>query len=447
MVIKKTENIVRGFIEKQNLLSTTDKILVAVSGGIDSVALLHILNNMEYDCTVAHCNFRLRGMDADADEQLVKKIGEELKLKTYTKTFNTQKYAQENKISIQEAARELRYTWFDELSKANNYNKIAIAHNLNDSSETILFNLIRGTGIKGLTGIKTNAGKIVRPLLCLTREQIVSYQRHYNFLYREDKSNSSIKYSRNKIRHIILPCLEEINIKSLENINDAGKRLQDVYDIYQEKINELKKELVSVSNSKTYINLQKLKKQNSQKTILFELISEYGFNRKNNEQIFEAIDTQPGKMFYSSSHALNIDREYIIIDAINSNHKNDDIQINKPDFAIDSPVKLLGKIRLVDNEFSINTDSKVGQFDFEKLRFPLTLRTTMPGDSFTPIGMTGKKKISDFLKDLKIPLIEKSNVKVLCSGNDIIWVVGFRINNNYKITEGTAKIMEVKMFP
>ncbi|NOU18372.1 MAG: tRNA lysidine(34) synthetase TilS [Bacteroidales bacterium] len=427
------------FIRKNNLVSEKDRILLGVSGGIDSMVMLNLFHKSGFDVSVAHCNFSLRGEESDGDEQLVVYECEINGIKLHRVKFETELYAAKNKLSIQVAARNLRYEWFNSICKDYGYNLIAIAHNRDDVAETVIINLTRGTGIKGLGGIKAKQGTIIRPLLFAGRDEIVRYATLNGIRFREDSSNASVKYARNRIRHNVIPELEKLNPSAKASIASTALHVQEAWSLVDSYLNQLKQRLVKNEGEKILISIHGLKNEPYSKLFLLEELSEFGFTPDTIEQINESINSQPGKIFYSSTYQLLRDREFFIL----SERKESDISIVKIDSdcsSIDFPIKL--NFRIVDNSesFKIPRESSIAVLDFERLKFPLTLRPWQPGDKFMPLGMDKFKKVSDFLIDQKVSLVEKEQIYVLLSDDKIAWILGKRLDERFKVLPSTDKI-------
>lgn len=428
------------FVRSNNLLHSDDKILLGVSGGIDSMVMLNLFYKAGFKIAVAHCNFSLRGEESDGDEQLVALVCEEKGIKLHQIKFETERYAAENKLSIQVAARNLRYNWFNSLCDDHGYNKIAIAHNRDDVAETVILNLTRGTGLKGLSGIKMVNGMVIRPLLNFSRNDIVTYAQEHLIAFHEDSSNSSVKYARNRIRHNVLPELEKLNPSAKRSIAETANHVHEAWNLVEDYLLKLKKEVVTIVKDKVLYSIPALLNEKYSKLFLFEELSQYGFSYDTIEQVVESLHSQAGKMFYSSTHQLLRDREYFVLIERHEVEQSV-VKIDKDCQSIDNPVSL--KFDLVDRTdvLDVANDPFVATLDYDKLIFPLELRPWQSGDKFMPFGMANLKKISDFLIDQKISLVEKGKVYVLTSNNEIVWVVGMRIDNRFKITENTKRLM------
>ena len=340
------------------------------------------------------------------------------------------------------AARELRYVWFEELRTEHGYSVIATAHHLNDSVESFFLNLVRGTGVRGLTGIQPKNGAIVRPLLFALKEEIVEYQREANLKYREDSSNAEDYYNRNFIRHKIIPQLEALNPRLMQTMHETMTKLNAAKSAYQEYVDALKIELLEGDDT-IKISIEKLKKLSHLPSFLYELISTYGFNNSDAESIIAAMNGASGKQFTSGTHRLIKDRDYLIIDPIGI--RNDEpVTIEEGTENISKPIHLQFELRSRDG-LEIPTSQSMACLDHDKLKFPLTLRTWSKGDSMQPLGMDGRKKLSDIFIDQKIPLNEKENIFVLESDGEIAWVVGHKIDDRFKTTDATEKVCLIKL--
>lgn len=421
------------FVEQLNSLGYLNKkILVAVSGGLDSIVLLDLFVHAGCKVGVAHANFQLRGEESDKDEAFVIQLGARYQVPVFVKRFDTKNYATENGMSIQMAARELRYDWFRQLLVEKRYDYLATAHHLNDSIETILINLTRGTGLQGLIGIQPERGSIIRPLAYFTREQIEAYGRASNLQWREDSSNSSDDYTRNFIRHQVIPKLKEINPSLEETFTRNMQRWSAAKELMDLGIGKIKREYLLNEGGQIKIS-KSLFAQFKQPAILWELIKECGFTIEDCDKIVIASEGQSGKRFLSSEFQLVIDRELLIITPLPVQWS--DVQVQD-----DQTEANLGSWELkvaTEKNWSIQSDPFVALIDRDKLIYPLTWRLWREGDYFFPLGMDNKKKISDFLIDSKIAISDKDHVTVVESAGEIVWIVGYRIDNRFKITDNT----------
>ncbi|MFA8435189.1 MAG: tRNA lysidine(34) synthetase TilS [Marinifilaceae bacterium] len=431
------------FIEEQELFYRDEKILLAVSGGVDSMVMLDLFYRAHVDCVIAHCNFNLRGEESDGDEALVIQKAEEYGFPVFVKCFATRNEAAANGISVEMAARDLRYNWFEELRMEQHCHYIAVAHHSDDVAETLLINLCRGTGIRGLTGIKAKAGKVVRPLLNFSRPQLEEYSRTHDLVYREDSTNAELDFVRNKIRNQVLPVLEEINPGIRQTMMENIRHFKEVEQIYLESVSKQKDDLVTAEGEQLKISISKLKALSAPATYLYEILSPYNFPSKDVRNIAKALDAISGKVFYSSSHRLIRDREFLLLQPL-KNIEDREFLIRESDFELLEPIKFRIERFEKSSDFSFSRDKNICCLDAEKLQFPLILRKWKQGDSFQPIGMKGRKKISDFFIDQKFSLEQKENTWLLVSGEDIVWVVGHRMDDRYKITPQAQRICMIE---
>ncbi|PKP44804.1 MAG: tRNA lysidine(34) synthetase TilS, partial [Bacteroidetes bacterium HGW-Bacteroidetes-12] len=395
----------QSYINTNQLFLSTDKILLAVSGGKDSIAMLHLFVAAKFNIGVAHCNFQLRGKDAYEDELFVQQTCLQLNIPFYAIRFDTTNYAKRHKISTQMAARELRYRWFEEIRIENNYQFIATAHHQNDVAETMLINLAKGTGLSGLHGIKNKSNFIVRPLLCFCSDDIQQYIKTNNFPYREDQSNASTKYIRNKIRHKTLPTLAEINPTIIETLNQTAVHFSAIENILIQKIEQEKKRCFSIQKEVIKIEIAKLKELTPIPTYLYYFLLPFHFNFNDCEQISKALNTTSGKRFFSSTHQLIKDRDFLLITLIGSN-KNEIFTIKTMNDFEKSPISI--KTSITNNEnIPFSSNKKLAYLDADKIIFPLFVRKWCEGDTFSPFGLKGKKKVSDFFVDQKFSILEK----------------------------------------
>ncbi len=428
------------YISRNNLIVENDRILLAISGGTDSVVLLHLFSKLNYYTEIAHCNFKLRGEESDGDEQFVKHLAEKFGIRGHYISFNTREYAQTNKLSIEMAARELRYNWFNELCDKFGFTKIATGHHLNDSIETLFINMVRGTGINGLTGIKPINGNIIRPLLFATREQIEQYIKTEKLEFHTDSSNLENEYVRNIIRNKIIPELKEINPSLESTMRQNMARFSEVSEIYQEQINNIRNKLWVVDNDRITLSITELKKAEHPAAFLFEMLAPMGFSTDSVQNIVAGLHTQPGKMLYSKTHRLLIDRESIIIENILV--ETEFLEINSPNEFEKAPINFKTQ-RFTIDEFKLIKDSCNAFLDADKLKYPILFRSWNEGDFFFPLGMNHKKKLSDFFIDQKIDRLQKEKIRVLESNHQIVWIVGIRIDNRFRVTERTKNVLQL----
>ena len=422
------------YIHEHKLFDTKSKILLAISGGIDSVCLADLLIRSGYNVEFAHCNFKLREEESDQDEIFVSDLANKYKIPFHHISFDTNHYALSNKLSIQMAARELRYEWFEKVRREISADYIAIAHNQNDNIETFFINLINGTGLKGLRAIQNKNNFIVRPLMFASRNQIGEYVKSKSLNFREDSSNKSKKYQRNKVRHDLMPLLKQIN-PSIENtIADEIEIIKNTYSIFKEQVDRVVKEISCQTDDGIKISKNKLIKLEPIDTYLYEILNVFGFTDL--KSIKNSILSNPGKQFFSKSHRLLIDREFVFIEKVEDDFFKD-ILINECTLILNSPINISFKIS---SNNQIDKIKDTACFDYEKLVFPLVIRKWKSGDKFIPSGMKGFKKLSDYFIDNKINRLLKEKTLLICSNDDIIWVIGHRIDERYKATSKTKKM-------
>ena len=435
------------FITTQQLFSPQDRILLAVSGGIDSVVMLDLFAHTDYSFAVVHCNFSLRGKASEEDEMFVRTLAQNYGVPCFVKRFDTVGENEQTKESIQMTARRLRYAWFTALLQQENYQYIATAHHKNDVLETLLFNLCKGTGIAGLHGILPKSGDVIRPMLFTERKTIKAYLQEHGLSWREDSSNASVKYARNLIRLEVVPRLLKINPNLFTTLDSTLERLQGAEQMSRQHIAEVKRQSVTVKGEDVFMALAPLRREEALPLVLYELLKPYGFHYAQARTVASLMKSQhvsaAGKVLYTAQYKLNIDREQLLISPRREQaavtcllHAHDKILTVNPFFRLNTQVMDAGK-------FSIVADPKVAALDMEKLIFPLQLRPWQAGDWFYPLGMKGKKKLSDFMIDHKIPLNLKDRVYVLTSGEAIVWVLGYRIDERYKITQTTRQVLQI----
>ena len=414
------------------------KFLLAVSGGADSSVLAYLFHQCGLPFAIAHCNFHLRGEDSNKDMDLVRKKAEKYGVPYFEKEFDTIAFQKQEGLSLEMAARQLRYDWFAQIDMDFDY--IVTAHNANDNAETFLLNMCRGTGLKGLTGIPEQNGKLLRPLLPFSSAQIRRFAAEKGIEYRNDASNFSEAFQRNKIRLSVIPKLEELNSELIPTFSRNIDLLKRQHEFYQQQMENVKLSVIAEKDDSLYISIEKLKECEDPALVLYEILKDYGFNASSVEQILESINKSSGKQFFASGYQLVKDRKHLIVRRLYNYQKNE-----KPLESI-RDLELLG-FRV--EEFSLNehpdydSDPNVLYVDAEKLVFPLTIRYWREGDRFHPLGMKGSQKLSDFFINQKINLLEKKNIPVMCSGEKIVWLVGYRSDDRFKIDLQTKKYYKI----
>ncbi len=429
----------RNFIIRHDLADPRDRILLAVSGGLDSMVMLDLFSEAGYTIGVAHCNFQLRGKESDQDEELVSSRCKQLEVKFVTQRFETKNYAEQKGISIQMAARNLRYQWFDTVMEDGNYHWLATAHHLNDNIETVLSRWAKGGGLDHLTGIPVKNEKVIRPLLFATREEIQSFAAEKNIKWREDSSNASDDYQRNFIRHEVIPKLKEINPSLEETFNNSLEKIQGAYEIMQRGLGQLKDSITRSEGERLLLDKNLLKMLQHPAFVCYEWLRPFGFDWDRCVQLVNAIDAQPGKQFSSSTHLAVIDREHIIVSPIKEMMTEIFIEEGQDKAALGPWILKLK----TGNGKTIQAKRETGSFDRGKIKFPMLWRKWRHGDSFSPLGLGGNKKVSDFLIDEKISLTDKNDVTVLESGGEIVWIVGHRVDDRFKVTTQSKSVLEI----
>ena len=432
----------QNFIKKEGLISDNESVLLTVSGGIDSMVMLHLFMNSSYPFAVAHCNFGLRGAESDGDEALVKSICTKNNISFFSKNFETKQFAAENKISTQMAARELRYAWFNELRTKHNFQLIATAHHQNDVAETMLINITRGTGISGLHGIFSKKNNIIRPLLFADRNQIEAYASAEKIPFREDSSNKKTDYWRNKIRIEVIPQLASLNENAISNFYELSNRIKIDEQLLQEKLNDLKKVYVKTQKGLLYIDL-KVKQHFAAKTILFNILNELAFTENDVIQLAENSHISTGAIFDSKTHQLLVDRKYFVIKEKEIEVINQTIEIGKTIVQVQTNLGIIHFEIL--SEYPKVFEKNCLYLDKDKTGNGFILHTWQQGDRFKPLGMQGTKLVSDYLIDKKINQFEKEKCLVLTSKttNQIAAVIPYQISNDFKINEDTKSILKI----
>ena len=436
------------YINSQSLFEPTDKVLLAVSGGKDSIVLFDLFYEAKFNFSVAHCNFQLRGEDSDGDALFVQQLCELKAVPFYSVSFDTKAFAKTHKISIEMAARKLRYEWFEQVRQQSGCQYIATAHHLNDNIETILLNLSKGTGIAGLRGIQAKKEHIVRPLLFASRTDIEQYVSDKDLAWREDISNASNDYQRNLLRNEVVPLLKQINPNLEQTFARNIERLQALEGIFQSSLDAFKKAIVSKHGSSVILDIVGIETQQSGAYLLEELLKEYGFNYFQSKEIYQALNKSSGKTFHSDTHTLVKDRRHLIINAKESlDFEEALIEKDATKIAYHGRQLRLSKGTAEEWQAYLAADKSpdVLWVDADKLTYPLSIRLWQEGDRFAPLGMKGQKKVSDFLVDKKVPLPQKQTTLVITSGNRIIWLVGHRPDDRFKITPATQSLLKIEI--
>lgn len=433
------------YIDENNLATHDDRILLTVSGGVDSMVMLSLFVRCGYTVGVAHCNFQLRGAESDEDEVLVQKEAAKYGVPCYNRRFETAAEMERTGESMEMAARRLRYAWFDELSRQEGYTVVAIAHHADDSIETFFINLLRGTGLRGLTGISTQVGKVIRPLLFASRREILEYAAANHIPYREDSSNRSTKYLRNKIRLGLIPRIREINPKFTSLMCRNLARLTDAQLFINHGIERIRALAVTSDAGIDTIHLDRIDPAFPHEFVIYELLnSAYGFKGDVIDSLCHALEQgATGRRFYARDHVATIDRGRILVSPI---APDDECLVSVPKGTQRSycgNAVLYFEYCDIDTIKNFDVPEQIAQLDADRLQFPLTLRRWKEGDWFIPFGMSGRKKVSDFLIDAKVSLPEKQRQFVLLSGDDIVWLVGRRIDDRYRLTSTTENVLRI----
>ena len=434
------------FLRDQIGFNNTDRILLAISSGVDSVVLAHLLSQNGITFGLAHCNFQLRGQESDQDEDFVKGLAQKLSVPFFSIRFDTNNIATKRKESIQVVARDLRYEWLENIRTAEDFQYIATAHHLNDSIETILYNFAKGSGIRGLSGIPVKNGSIIRPLLFSNKKNILAFAKTENISYREDASNASDKYTRNSIRHHIIPELEKINPSLNTTMQHSIQYLKDTESLFNWAIEKIKNEAMQVQAGQHRIDLNKLIEFPAKDTILYELLQPFGFNSDQVRQLQQEQLTNSGRQFFSSDYRLLVDRGQLLIQAIEAHASQGDFLIEKGQTEL-----VIGKQKIkIEEKEEVPThfskDNNLTYLDLDQLVFPLRLRRWKAGDIFQPLGMKGRRqKVQDYLTNQKLSILEKEQLWMLESDNKICWIVGHRLDERFKITKQTKTVLKIML--
>ncbi|MCL1868020.1 MAG: tRNA lysidine(34) synthetase TilS [Paludibacter sp.] len=436
---------IAAFIDKNNLLQRSGTVIVALSGGADSVSLLDILIKLQYKCVAAHCNFQLRAEESQRDEQFVRQLCSRKDITLFVKKFETEQFSRAKNISIEMAARELRYRWFEQLLVQTNAQAIAVAHHNDDNIETFLLNIIRGTGLKGLCGISARNGNVVRPLLNISRTDIENYVKVNRLDFVTDSTNFENNFKRNKIRNEVLPLMQTLNPSVRNTILEEINIFKGIYKTYENAVENIKNQTVEIENNTVKIHIDKLLEQKNPTDILFEIVKNYGFNFTQTENIIAAVSSTSGKTFYSEKHKLITDRKFIFIKEKELNKDENKYLIHSDCEEIINPIYLKFKKYIKENDFIVIKNKNTIQIDYDKITFPLELRKWKTGDCFYPFGMKTRQKLSDFFINNKLSVLDKNDVWLLVCGEKIVWIVGLRADNRFRIDKKTQKILEISL--
>ena len=432
-------NRISKFISSNGLLEEGAHVIAGVSGGADSTALLKVLLELGYPCIAVHCNFHLRGAESDRDQKFVEDLCRNLGVELVICNYDTASYAKQKGISIEMAARELRYADFERIMQEREASAVCIAHHRDDSVETLLLNLIRGTGLRGLTGIKPKNGHIIRPLLCVSRQEIEEYLKDIGQPYITDSTNLETDYTRNKIRLELLPLMRSINPSADCSIESTALHLQQAYTFYSQAIEQARREVVTGDDGNHTIDIAKLKLVPSVQALLFEILSPLGFNDAQITDVAASLDSQPGTRFCSATHQVLKDREYFTVSPITGSDFTP-ITVNiDPGTTVSLPDGRTLTITSAPAGTPISKAPTVATFDAALIQGPLEIRLWQDGDWFIPFGMKGRKLASDYLTDCKISVADRKKQLVVTHGQDIIWLIGLRTDNRYRITSNTKQ--------
>jgi len=431
------------FIKKENLFQAKDRLLLAVSGGVDSVVLCELCKQAGFDFVIAHCNFQLREDESGRDEQFVRELAKKYSSEIFVKKFETEKYAEQNKLSIQVAARELRYEWFNSLI-GDEIKYILTAHHANDNIETLLMNFFKGTGINGLQGILPKQANVIRPLLFAKKEEFLEFAKENDLSYVEDSSNASDKYTRNYFRNQLIPSIQKVFPQVEENLINNIQRFTETQTLYQQSIDLHKKKLLEKKGEEIHIPVLKLLKSQPLPTIVYEIVKDFGFTSNQTDEVIKLLKSDSGKYVQSPRHRVLKNRNWLIVTPVNT-EISENILIEEKD----KEIKFLsGKLEIkkaLVAVYKLSANENIAQLDADEITFPLLLRKWKQGDYFYPLGMNKKKKLSRFFIDQKMSMTEKENTWVIEMNKKIVWVVGKRIDNRFKITGKTKNILLISL--
>ena len=439
------------FIKKENLFQQKDRLLLAVSGGVDSVVLCELCRRCEFDFIIAHCNFNLRGIESDEDENFVKGLGIKYGVEVFVEKFDTLNYAGKNKISIQVAARNLRYSWFSELLAKQHHNivnHLLTAHQANDNIETLMMNFFRGTGMTGLLGIlpkqKYEAYYMIRPLLFVKKEEIIDFANKNNLQYREDSSNAENKYTRNFFRNEVIPALQQVYPQVEENLLQNISRFKDINIFYNQALLDTKEKLIFKRGNEYHIPVLKLAKTNGLHTMIYDITKEFGFSALQSEEVLKLLKAESGKYICSATHRILRNRAWLIISPLHNTEVQQYLVEENEGELIFKGGKI--KVEKITDPVDINPDPDIALLNAAEIQFPLIVRKWKQGDYFYPLGMQKKKKLSRFFSDQKLSLLQKENTWVIESNKKIIWIIGQRIDNRFKLKPTVTNVLRLSLF-
>ena len=433
------------FVEENKLVRKTDRVLLAVSGGIDSSVMTDLFRKAGYTFAILHCNFGLRGTESDEDEIFVRDIARKLHVDFFSERFSTSQFAKQHRISIQMAARELRYNWFEEIRTRYDFDLVATAHHKDDQVETFLINLIRGTGIAGLHGIPYKNGHIIRPLLFASRDEIEQYSLQNKIGYRNDTSNSELKYLRNRIRHELLPLIISLNSDFREGLTNSIARIAAFEQLGNRELDRWIEDKVIQEDQGYSVPIEHLNGLPSAELFAWKLLSPFHFNESQLRELLSNLHKEKRQIFTTPTHRLVKERKTLVISKIQQSGSRKEVRIStfRRSKSLNTPIRLKFSRIVISEDFVLNTMPDVATLDFDKLQFPLILRKWKSGDSFCPLGMKRRKKLSDFFIDQKFTLNQKEDVWLLCSGKEIAWIVGHRIDNRFRVTRATKEVLKI----
>ena len=429
--------------EKYNIDIKNMKFLLAVSGGLDSICMFNFFLKNKLNFSVCHCNFNLRE-DSKKDLMLVKKLSKKHKVKFFSKNFDAKKNARKNKVSLQTAARNQRYKWFNNLLEENHIDLLCTAHHIDDNLETVIYNLSNSTGFRGIRGIQVLRGNVFRPLMNFNKKELIDYALTNNLEWREDSSNKLTKYSRNRIRLKIIPQLKKINNSLEKSVSDTSTNLSELEKFISFQISKLKKEYVDNLENGFKININKWKKKDYNFFLLKEYLNQLGFNYSQSDDIILSYNRISGKYYESEKFKLIIEREFVFL--LNKNRNNYKINFSINKVGTYNLYERNIKFEIIDSSsFVLNKNRNVAQLDLNKLKFPLLIRNWENGDSFKPLGMKKNKKVSDFLIDKKAPNYIKIFQCVILSDNKIVWLIDHQIHDEFKVNNKTEKVLSISI--